>query len=211
MALDNYEAVRKQWQTRISQMDISDLLRRLPFLRKKEDCLEIPYMGEPYKINIKSGVVSRQDSTAPIPVYDELNILTLLWYAKENAVPSGKWVSFSQLKNASPFGPAFQKGNLEPFASTFAGHGDLLAQALTALGGTRLSAGDVGYSVPVFPCIPVQVLFWDADEEFPAQVNLLFDENATDFIHVESIVTIASQLLRHLAVHAELPIHLGAI
>ena len=40
--------------------------------------------------------------------------------------------------------------------------------------------------------------FWDGDEEFPAQVNLLFDRNATDLIHVESVVTIASQLQAHL-------------
>ena len=39
----------------------------------------------------------------------------------------------------------------------------------------------------------MRVLFWDADDEFPAQANLLFDKNATDFIHVESVVTIASQ------------------
>ena len=81
-----------------------------------------------------------------------------------------------------------------------------LKAALESLGGRKLPSGDVGYEIDVFPCIPVQVLFWEGDEEFPAQCNLLFDKSATDFIHVESIVTIASEILRHLADLAQLPI-----
>ena len=52
----------------------------------------------------------------------------------------------------------------------------------------------------------MRVLFWEGDEEFPAQANLLFDRSAPDFIHVESVVTIASAALRHLAEYADLPI-----
>ena len=32
----------------------------------------------------------------------------------------------------------------------------------------------------------------EGDDEFPAQANLLFDASATDYIHGESIVTIAT-------------------
>ena len=49
-------------------------------------------------------------------------------------------------------------------------------------------------------------MFWDGDDEFPAQANLLFDRSATDFIHIESVVTIATELLRQLSEAAELPI-----
>ena len=35
-------------------------------------------------------------------------------------------------------------------------------------------------------------LFWDEDEEFEARASMLFDLGSTDFIHEESIVTIAS-------------------
>ena len=55
-------------------------------------------------------------------------------------------------------------------------------------------------------CIPVKLMFWDGDDEFPAQANLLFDRSATDFIHIESVVTIATELLRQLSEAAELPI-----
>ena len=86
----------------------------------------------------------------------------------------------------------------ETLAAAFSGRAAALERGLVALGGRKLTGGDVAYEVDAFPDFPVAVRFWDGDEEFPAQVNLLFDRNATDLIHVESVVTIASQLQVHL-------------
>jgi hypothetical protein len=44
--------------------------------------------------------------------------------------------------------------------------------------------------------MPIRFLFWDGDEEFPAQANILFDENITEFTHEETVVTIASDGVR---------------
>lgn len=57
----------------------------------------------------------------------------------------------------------------------------------------------MGYEIDAFDCIPIKFLFWDGDDELSAQGNLLFDASATDFIHVESIVTIAAVGLKKLA------------
>ena len=75
---------------------------------------------------------------------------------------------------------------------------------MEALRGRRLT--NAGFLLPAFDCIPVKLMFWDGDDEFPAQANLLFDRSATDFIHIESVVTIATELLRQLSEAAELPI-----
>ena len=119
---------------------------------------------------------------------------------------TGDWLPFEQLKGAGQFGPAFRKGNLAPFAATFDGKADVLRQVLLDFCGLPLTTGDVGYQIEVFPCIPMRILFWDGDEEFPAQCNLLYDRSVTDFIHVESVVSIASEALKHLADAAGLPI-----
>ena len=52
----------------------------------------------------------------------------------------------------------------------------------------------------------MRYLFWDGDDEFPAQANILFDKNVVDFIHVESTVTIAMEGLYRLAEAAGLPV-----
>ena len=52
----------------------------------------------------------------------------------------------------------------------------------------------------------MRFLFWEGDEEFPAQANLLFDRSATDYIHGESIVTLAAAGVHRLAKLAGLPL-----
>jgi hypothetical protein len=200
---DHYEALRLQWQDKIANLDRAALMRRLPCLRQDPDGLHIIYLGSDHVIT-PSGAVFVSGCDRKISWNDEMNILTHLWYAKEETALTGDWVSFSDLPGASPYGPAFLRGNLQPFAAAFAGNGPKLEQALMALDGMKLPTGDVGYQINAFPYIPVRVLFWDGDEEFPAQVNLLFDRSACDYIHVESIVTIASALQHKLTTLAEL-------
>ena len=79
-----------------------------------------------------------------------------------------------------------------------------MEQAVKALRGKRLT--NSSFLLPAFACIPVKLMFWDGDDEFPAQANILFDKSATDFNHIESIVTIATEMLYQLADAAELPI-----
>jgi len=89
---------------------------------------------------------------------------------------------------------------------TDSGQPDKLARACERLGGVNLAHADVGYRINSFDCLPIKFLFWDGDDEFPAQGNLLFDASATDFIHVESTVSLAIEGIQRLAEAAELEI-----
>ena len=42
------------------------------------------------------------------------------------------------------------------------------------------------------------MVFWNGDEEFSAQANLLFDVSITDFTHVETVCAVAGDLMRRL-------------
>ena len=44
----------------------------------------------------------------------------------------------------------------------------------------------------------IAVLFWDADDEFEAQANMLFDSNITDFLHEENVVGVAADAVYYL-------------
>ena len=141
-----------------------------------------------------------------VSVNVRLDIYNLFWYSKETAYFQNRWVPFRELKNAGPFAPAFEKNILKPLAATFEGKPDKLREAAQALGGEMLSQADVGFILPCFVCIPIQFLFWDGDDEFPAQANILFDYSATDYIHVESTVTLATEGLVRLKKAAGLPL-----
>ena len=88
----------------------------------------------------------------------------------------------------------------------FSGHEKELREAFHKLDGRELPQGDVGYEIRAFDCMPMRFFFWERDEEFEAQGNILFDYSATDFNHVESAVSIADSGIKRLAELAGVPL-----
>ena len=113
-----------------------------------------------------------------------------------------KWVPFADLRNARPFAPAYKIGVTDVFAETFSGHAEELRKAFMKLNGTELPQGDVGYQINAFACEPMRFYFWDRDEEFEAQANMLFDSEITEFMHEENVVCVAADAVYYLTLAA---------
>ena len=202
----NYEKVCEEWRLRFLNMDQQKLMNALPELTAEGDYLTLRHFSRKLGIHRTTGEIAALEDNRPVSITAKLNFYTLLGYVSPLAVFRDQWVPFEKLKGTAPFGPAFQKGIILPFAATFTGHLKELSAAMAQLGGKRLSYSDMGYQVDGFACIPVRFLFWEGDDEFPAQGNLLFDISATDFIHGESIVSIATVGLEEIARAAGLPL-----
>ena len=69
-------------------------------------------------------------------------------------------------------------------------------QACRELGGTEIPMGDIGFEIPVFPFFPMRLRFYCADEEFPAQLSILFDENTLHYMHYETTYYVVNCLMR---------------
>lgn len=207
----NYDRLCEEWAVRFLGTDISALMDKLPELKIEGDFLILRHFGRKLGVHLKTGIIAPLDDDRPVSSNEQLNIYTLLWYAKPGAKFTGEWMPFERLKGAGPFGPAFKKGTLQPFAESFFGKTDALIRARDSLGGIPLSVSDVGFELKGFDCIPMRVYFWDGDDEFPAQANLLFDSSAVDFIHVESVVTIAIAGVRRIAEAAGVELSRGAM
>ena len=197
--VSNYERLNDEWAKRISGMDIDGLMKKLPELKREGDCLTIRHFARKYAMSLENFAIAAAEDDLPVTSNARLNIYTLLWYSREGAALTGDFKPFESLRGAGPFGPAFKKGVLAPFAAAFSGRTEALLHACEVLGGRRLNISDAGFELSAFDCIPVRYYFWDGDEEFPAQANMLFDMSCTDFIHVESIVTIATEGMRRIA------------
>lgn len=200
--ISNYEMLCGRWAGKFLDMDKGELLTRLPELGTEGDYLTLRHFDRKYGISVNTGEICAMEDKQAVSSMEKLNIYTLLWYAKPGAALTGNWVPFSGLKDARPFVPAFQKGVIADFAAAFSGHAAALSMAAEKMGGILLPHGDVGVQLSGFACIPVQYLFWEGDEEFPAQANILFDAGSTGFIHVESMVSIASEGMIRLMEHA---------
>ena len=199
---DHYMLQCNMWAERISGLSPKILQKKLPELHKTDQTLSLWHFDRQISIDLKTGLLHCISDSAPLSLNEKLNVYTLLWYCREDAQLSGSWLPFHSMKNASPYAPAFERTVLCSFSQAFDGKEALLKTAVSQLRGQQIDRHS--YFIPAFACMPLRLQFWDGDDEFPAQGNILFDRNATDFIHVESLVTIASQCLHRLSVAGKL-------
>ncbi|MBU4439654.1 MAG: DUF3786 domain-containing protein [Acetobacterium sp.] len=196
---NNYLKACESWRLKFLNMDKQQLLEKLPEIKIEADYLSLKLFGRKFGIHTQTGEIVTLEDFQPAEIISQLNIYTLLGFASPQASLTDKWVPFRELSGASPFTMAFEKHVLEPFALTFSEQTEKLSKACEVLGGVNLSHSDVGYRINAFDCMPIKFLFWDGDDEFPAQANILYDSSATDFIHVESTVSIAIEGIERLA------------
>ncbi len=199
---NNYEKWCEQWRRKFLSMDQEELKKRLPELKEEGEWLTMIHFGRKFGIHTEKGNIVAMEDKEPVTCNEKLNIYTLFGYVSPSAHYQDNWVRFDRLKGTAPFSKAFQQGIIEPFSRMFHGRAKQLEEAFQKLDGKKLPWSDVGYELHAFECIPVRFLFWEGDEEFPAQGNILFDASATDYIHGESIVTIASIGLNRIAKQA---------
>ena len=201
-ALDNYEMTCEKWRKTFLDMDHEELTQRFS-LETDENALYITYFCEKYRIDRKSGMITLvKDPQRRLAFHTIIAIYNLFYYAKPGAKVKGEFVPFRHVKRAAPFDPAFQRTVLKPLAESFSGRAEELKKACIELEGKEILQGDVGYVVHAFPLMPLTVIFWDGDEEFEAQANMLFDADITDFLHEETVVCIAADFVRRLGEEA---------
>lgn len=191
----NYDQVIENWRRKFLEMDQEELIRKFQ-LEADEEFLYVVYFFRKLRINRESGEITDEGKR---PGFDTvMNIYNTFYYSSSHPVASGNLVAFRQVKRVYPFEAAYRRTIISRLQDTFSGKTDALRKACEALGGTPLPQGDVGYVLPVFPFLNIAVLFWDKDEEFDAQANMLFDSEITEFMHEENVVCVAADAVYYL-------------
>lgn len=195
----NYDQVIENWRLKFLEMDQEELIRKFQ-LEADEEFLYIIYFSKRFRIDRKTGFITEDGKS---PGFDTvMNIYNMFYYSVAHPVASGNLVAFRQVKRVYPFEAAYRRTIISRLQELFSGKTEELRKACEALGGTLLPQGDVGYVLPVFPFLNIAVLFWDKDEEFEAQANMLFDSEITEFMHEENVVCVAADAVYYLTLAA---------
>jgi hypothetical protein len=112
----------------------------------------------------------------------------------KNVPLRGRWVSQKDLKGGEMF---FRGPHLFPVRSLehkFGNDGDRFLEAGKKCGGKYVPGGDVSFQVMALPRIPIQVLLWLADEDFPARTTFLFDATIEEHLPLDVIFGLVSEL-----------------
>lgn len=157
-----------------------------------DSALVIPYRGEECLITYPEGEV-----TLFQPVGDEnLDItdkILILQYLTEvcGVSPQGKWISFRELPAGENHYNTFKLEAMEPLAKRFGEDLEGFAKACEKLGGKKISMGDIAYSIEALPKLELAFILWLADDEFPAQANILFDASSSMHLNTEALEVMA--------------------
>ncbi len=192
---DNYDRMQEQARQLFQTYDREKLRARLSL---PEDPAGIPirFLGEAYLVRASDGeVVDGAGEKAPF--YAAMSIYDVLCRSERTPVLAGTFVPTMELHGIMGSNSVHEDLNRRD-AVFFSGRMEALAAACRALGGTPGSRGDVSFRIPVFDFFPTELRFWEADEEFPAQLQFFWDRNALDFAHYETIWYMAGALTEKL-------------
>lgn len=127
--------------------------------------------------------------------YEYLHLFVLYYLMKsKNIPPSGEWVSQKDIPGGAAFfrGPHTIPTNL--ITQQFGDDIHSFEKACGALGGTPIDLADAAAVFKVTPTIPVAVLYWQGDEDFSSEANLLFDKTIAQHLPLDIIYALASEI-----------------
>jgi hypothetical protein len=187
----NYTAAHEVALERFSACSLEDMARCSGY-SIEENALSIDFLGQHFKVDYPSGnFVPVQASDSELPIATQILILH---YVANLAEPSevGTLISFKELPGGAIYIKPFTGRAIDPLVRIFGTDPDRLLEVATLLGGQSNGLGDVGVTLRVFPRIPVTLVLWRADDEFPASGNILFDASAPAILPTEDYAVLAS-------------------
>lgn len=138
--------------------------------------LNTEYIVDPARRTIRAVGESREDHAAGY--LQQLCLLAYLVNVKD-LPPTEQLVSAERLDPGGFFFRGSHKLPLEKLIETFGPDPQLLHKVAHVLNAVPRAFGDASIELSVLPRIPLTLVIWGADEEFPARVSVLFDRNAT--------------------------------
>lgn len=201
MAKTNYETMRDQMQERFLKYDQKHMIDKFG-LEADEAYLYIRFVGRSYRISRQTGRTEWSEDgflkCIPADYNEAMSIFDALCESKEGCRLSGRFCSLNQLKGtvqSAKGGPGDFYQNVSQY---FDGRTELLRRACEMLGGKKEKIGDVSCLLYPFEFLPMMLQFWESDDEFPAQVKVMWDENVMDFVHYETTFFIVGHVFRRL-------------
>lgn len=106
----------------------------------------------------------------------------------------GKWTAETQF----PSGPLFFRGPhkmpTHMLENAFGRNQDSFASLSLSHGAKKADGGDCAFDFFFFPRLPVRLILWIADEEFPARMIFLFDRSADQHFKLDGLWAVGKAL-----------------
>ena len=157
----------------------------------------LPFWSREVVISFPDFAGKFADSGKEINTFD-LTMLAYYFDQSDGARMTGEWIAFNQIPGGLFYAQAFQGYSGNELAKTFGNDSEAFMNANEILGGRREFFGNLAYSYQVLPRVPIMVVCWLGDDEFPPSYRILFDSNAQHHLVTDAYAILGSSLTRRL-------------
>ncbi len=159
----------------------------------EEGTFRVPFFGSEYQVDWPEATVRRAADLMQADVATRILILHYLLTADGTPL-ADKWIAFRSLPGGLGYDAAFRgRANLR-LERVFGSDRPAFEAAAQSLAGERLAFGDASFSFRVLPRVWLAVVLHLADDEFPANANVLFDGAASHYLPTEDLAVIGGML-----------------
>ncbi len=182
---DNYKIQVAEAKKRFLTYDQQELIRRC-HLAFDQQYLYARLLSSCYRICRTTGDMQRLQGEAWVDGNGFGEVMTLFdWLCDSRAdrCTTGRWVNITTLGHS--FHRQLQEAR-DPDAELFDRDPEGFARACRALGAEEAQGGDVAFTVELIDDLRVLLQLWHSDDEFPAKLCVMWDENALQYIRYET-------------------------
>ncbi|OGP53700.1 MAG: hypothetical protein A2162_03660 [Deltaproteobacteria bacterium RBG_13_52_11b] len=156
----------------------------------------VHFFSEPYHIRFPQVEFYSPSKTAVSLVARTILLHYLI--TSDGSPLSGKWVGYKDISGGLLYASVFGRRVTEPLVKKFGRSAKSFMDVGTTLGGKPGGVGDASLAFQVLPHIPLQYVLWEGDDEFPPNVQLLFDASVDHHLTLEDIVVLGQMATRRL-------------
>lgn len=149
---------------------------------KEESEFVVSSMGQKIKVHYPDFVIKQE-----LEMWHHLTLLQYMAMADGSSL-TGKWIDLSQMRGGLSRGSGFNKDITSLFEKNFVDVSvDAFQKACQELGGVIVEGrADISVKIPFAPMFPIQINYWEGDDEFPPSGKVLVDENAEHYLTIEA-------------------------
>lgn len=128
--------------------------------------------------------------------YNEaMTIYDVLCNSKEYCHPAHEWVHIGSLSTVRGGNLANDSNFFRDARKEIRWKDCRTCKSLRAAAWDQAGKGDVAYQLELFSFLPVILRFWESDDEFPASLQVLVDQNILEYMHYETVMFAIGHLL----------------
>ena len=192
-------------------MDIKQQCSRSGAHYVHPDRVTIEYLNQSYVISIPGMEISLKGSpnhgegqagSEDIDLKDRILILHYVITAK-GTPNTGKLIGFKQVPGGLFEYASLSREVLAPLLDQFGKEPERLVEAAANLGGSKAGYGDAAVSIKALPNVPVVIVLWRGDDEFPPNVSILFDSTVVDYLSTEDMSVLCARIVEKLTLSGQ--------